>query len=77
MIENKNGAAAGWKVTISVPQPNGVDAHHLWVAAIADEYDVREKLLLSDIPTDVRLEPLSADEMAQLELEPGEIRRIS
>jgi len=77
MAERTNDAAAGWKVTISVPQPNGADVDHLWVAAIADERETRERLLLPDLPGEARLEPLSTDELAEFGLEPGEVRRIS
>jgi hypothetical protein len=42
--------AAGWKVIINVPQPNGKDGQHFWVAAISDEEEVRERLLLRQIP---------------------------
>ena len=70
-------APAGWKVTIQVPQPHGTYDHHLWVAAIADERVVREKLWLRDIPCEARLEPLSIEELAEFEIVPGEVRRIS
>jgi hypothetical protein len=48
----------------------------LWVVAISDEDEVREKLLLTQIPCEAQFEPLSAEELGQLELEPGEVRRI-
>jgi hypothetical protein len=67
----------GWKVTIPVPQPNGTSQHHVWVAAIADEQDAREKLLLSSIPCDAEFEALSHQEFAAYALEPGEVRRVA
>jgi hypothetical protein len=67
----------GWKVTIPVPQPNGRDKHHVWIAAIAHEDEARERLWLPDIPCEALFEPLSSEEFAALELEPGEVRRIS
>jgi hypothetical protein len=67
----------GWKVTIRVPQPNGREHHHVWVAAIPDERDAREKLLLPEIPCEARVEVLSSQELASLALEPGEVRRVA
>jgi hypothetical protein len=77
MAVRTDDASAGWKVTIRVPQPNGADVYHLWVVAIADERETRERLLLPDLPGEARLEPLSTDELADFGLEPGEVRRIS
>jgi hypothetical protein len=71
------GSRAGWKVTISVPQPNGTHAQHVWVVATAAEFDAREKLLLFDIPADAIIEPLSPEEIAEFNLERDELRRIS
>jgi hypothetical protein len=70
-------SSAGWKVTISVPRPNGTQAHHVWVVATAAEFDAREKLLLFDIPADAIVEPLSPEDIAEFDLEPDELRRIS
>jgi len=67
---------AGWKVLIEVPQPNGGRATHLWIAAIPDAGEVRSKLLLVEIPCEARLEALSAAEVRQLRLDPGEVRRL-
>ena len=70
------GNAAGWKVIIKVSQPNGTDDRHLWVVGISDEEEVREQLWLTQIPCEAQLEPLSAEELSQLGLEPGEVRRM-
>ena len=67
---------AGWKVAIAVPQPNGGFDHHLWVAAIPDEEEVRARLWLWQIPCEAQLEPLSAYDLMQLGLEAREVRRI-
>jgi len=45
---------AGWKVAIAVPQPNGGLDHHLWVAAIPDEEEVRARLWLWQIPCEAQ-----------------------
>ena len=66
-----------WKVTIEVPQPNGTFHQHVWVAAIPDEQDAREKLLLPAIPCEARVEAMSTHDLAALELEPGEVRRLA
>jgi len=67
---------AGWKIAIEVPQPNGGFDHHLWVAAIPDEEEVRARLWLWQIPCEAQLEPLSAYDLMQLGLEAHEVRRI-
>ena len=66
----------GWKVIIKVPQLNGEDDQHIWVAAISDEAEVRKRLWLDQIPCEAQLEPLSAEEFGGLTLERGEVRRI-
>jgi hypothetical protein len=60
-----------------VPQPNGTPAQHVWVVATAAEFDAREKLLLFDSPADAIVEPLSSEEVTELGLEHGELRRIA
>ena len=67
----------GWKVTILVPQPNGREQRHVWLAAIADEQAMREKLMLPSLPCDADVEPLSPQEIASFALEPGEVRRVA
>jgi hypothetical protein len=66
----------GWKVVIRVPQLNGEDDQHIWVAAISDVSEVRKRLWLEQIPCEAQLEPLSAEEFGGLRLERGEVRRI-
>jgi hypothetical protein len=66
--------AAGWKVIIKVPQPNGTDDRHS--VGISDKEEVRERLWLTQIPCEAQLEPLSAEELTRLGLEPGEVRRM-
>jgi hypothetical protein len=75
--QDPTSTRAGWKVTISVPQPNGTRAEHVWVVATATEFDAREKLLLFDVPADVVVAPLSSEEVAELGLAPDELRRIA
>jgi hypothetical protein len=67
----------GWKVTIVVPQPNGREHRHVWVAAIADEQAMRERLMLPALPCEADVEPLSPQEAAGFALEPGEVRRVA
>jgi hypothetical protein len=66
----------GWKVIITVPQLNGGNDQHLWVAAIPDESEVRKRLWLDQTPCEAHFEPLSLEEFRGLELERGEVRRI-
>ena len=77
MDSSSNLHLAGWKVTIHVPQPNGRERQDVWLAAIADEQATREKLLLPTLPCEADVEPLSREELAEFELEPGEVRRLS
>jgi hypothetical protein len=77
VAEDTIRSRAGWKVTISVPQPNGTQTQHVWVVATAAEFDAREKLLLFDSPADAIVEPLSYEEVAELGLEQDELRRIA
>jgi hypothetical protein len=71
------GEGAGWRVVISVPQPNGTEVEDVWLIATADPKEVHQRLLLAEIPCDARFEPLSATDLISLGLEPGQLRKVS
>ena len=69
-------APAGWRFTIAVPQPNGSVNQHVWVLAISDEEEAKEKLQIAENPCEFESLPLSQADLIELGLEAGEIARL-
>jgi hypothetical protein len=68
---------AGWRVVINVPQPNGREDHHVWIVAVPDENERRQKMLLAEFPCEAEFEQLSADDLSLLGIEPGQVCKLT
>ena len=68
---------AGWRVVINVPQPNGREDHHVWIVAVPDENEMRQKMLLAEFPCEAEFEQLSADDLSLIGIEPGQVCKLT
>lgn len=78
MNDNHDSKPAGWRLTAPIVNLKGDRrTPGVWAAAIVDRDSARKAIPYGRAVPNAPLSPLSADQVAELGLAPGEVRQIA